>query len=390
MKKILITGLSFILLLAGLSARAQTAKVKTVVKSQIHIHNNHGWGHGGQHVPGVWDAYIEDDKVYIDMTGEDWESGRTFPLSELGALPGSTEGSFNMTRESGTITFKGVFEGGKGHGFYKFAENPTFKAYLQQKGYTGLDTELMLHIFMTDINKGYFEYLAANGYGSVSNSQLKDLAEQDLNRKALGDYFTLFKTENYGHPSLDKVVELREHGVNAKFVNSFHEMGYKENIPLDKALELRDHGVSPDFISSFLKMGYKDISLDKATELRDHGVNPQFISSMQDMGYKNISLDKAQELRDHGVNEQFFNTLKELGYKNVSLDRAQELIDHGVNANFIRSIRDLGFSDVSLDKAQELVDHGVNASFIKKMKNKGVKVNTLDEYIKLRDTGFNE
>jgi hypothetical protein len=359
MKKILVTGFSVILVLAVCAYSAQSQEK---VKVKVADKDNEGWSNfGGNHVPGTWAAYIEDEKVVIDFTGEDWNTRRRFLLSELGTLPTGGEGTFKIAREAGTATFKGVFEGGKGFGFYTFAEDARFKAYLEQKGYSGLDKELMLNIFLTDISKSYFEFLKVNGYASVSNRQLKDLAQQNLDRKVMEDYFSLFKSESWGHPPLDKIVELREHGVNARFVNSFHQMGYKQNIPLDKALELRDHGVSPDFIVSIQKMGYGDITLDKATDLRDHGVSTEFIQSIQEMGYKDITLDKAQELRDHGVNPEF-----------------------------IRSIAALGFKDLTLDKAQELRDHGVNAEFIKKMRDKGVNVHTLDDYIRLRDTGFNE
>ncbi|MDB5131094.1 MAG: hypothetical protein JWR02_843 [Mucilaginibacter sp.] len=355
MKRNVIAGLFIAALFPALLSHAQSrVKVKVAVK------NMHTGVNGGNHVPGTWAAYIGDEKVHIQFTGEDWNTGRTFPLTELGVLPAGNEGTFSMTREAGTINFKGEFAGGKGHGFYTFAENASFKSYLQQKGYSNLDKELMLDIFFTDINKSYFEFLKENGYAGVSNQQLKDLAQQDLNRKVMDDYFALFKAEGYGRQPLDKIVELREHGVNARFVNSFRQMGYHEKIPLDKALELRDHGVTPEFITSIQQMGYEKISLDKAVELRDHGVNPEFISSIQQMGYKDITLDKAQELRDHGV-----------------------------NPDFIKSIHALGFNDVSLDKAQELRDHGVNAEYIKKIKDKGMNIHTLDEYIRLRDAGFN-
>src|SRR5476651_1495363 len=115
MKKILIACLSAALLLGVYMVSAQI-KVKVKVKTTTR-HDGDGWGFGGSHVPGTWVAYIEDAKVYIDFTGEDWNTGRTFLLSELGTLPGSTEGSFKLTRESGTVTFKGEFEGGKGRGF---------------------------------------------------------------------------------------------------------------------------------------------------------------------------------------------------------------------------------------------------------------------------------
>src|SRR5665213_153298 len=161
-----------ILLFVGLSLNAQTP-VKVKVKVNEHFHSG---SFGGNHVPGTWTAYIEDQKVYIQFTGEDWDSGRTFSLAELGTLPRANEGAFTVAREAGTITFKGEFAGGKGHGFYTFAENPSFKSYLEGKGFSGLDKELMLHIFLTDINKNYFEFLKVNSYVKITNDQLKDLA----------------------------------------------------------------------------------------------------------------------------------------------------------------------------------------------------------------------
>jgi hypothetical protein len=363
MKKIFLTGLSVILLLTVISCQSfsqQKVKVKVKVENNDDEDGNWSYSRNG-HAPGEWDAIIKDDVINIQFYGKDWNNGRNFPLAEFGALPTDKIGEFNLNRESGKMNFKGVFLNHFGHGTYTFEENTPFKAYLQQKGYTGLDDELMMSIFFTDISKSYFEFLKENGYANVSNGQLRDLAEQNLTRKVFEEYLALCKAHSWGHPSLDKIVELREHGVNARFVNSFAQMGYKENIPMDKALELRDHGVSPEFITSIQKMGYGEMTLDKATELRDHGVNPEFIESIQKMGYGKLTLDKAEELRDHGVNPEF-----------------------------IKSIAALGFKDLTLDKAQELRDHGVNAEFIKNMRNKGVKVETLDDFIRLRDTGFSE
>jgi hypothetical protein len=354
MKKIIISVLSLALLLSVYGVNAQSSRKNREVNDK----EDFGWNsRGGHHVPGIWTAYIENDKVYMELTGDDWSTGRIFSLTELGTLPEGNEGHFTVTREAGTITYTGIFAGGKGKGFYKFAQNEAFKTYLQQKGYTALDKDLLLQLFLTDIGKNYFEYLKANGYAAVSNKQLNDLAYQGITHKVLDEYFNLFKTEGYGHQSIDEIVTLREHGVNAGFVNSFHQMGYK-NIPLDRVLSLRDHGVDPGFIAQFTKMGYKNISLDEAQELRDHGVNPEFIERIQQMGYKNITLDKARELQDHGVNPQF-----------------------------IESIKALGFKEISLEQAQQLVDHGVNASYIQKMKGKNANVHTLDDYIRLRDTG---
>jgi hypothetical protein len=357
MKRLFITCLSVIFLLTAFSGSVLSQQKAKADKKDGDDDND--WSFGGNHTPGTWDAAIKGDQINIQLYGPHWSSGRSFPVAELSVLPDGKIGEFTLTREAGKMTFKGVFQSHFGHGSYQFTENAGYKTYMAQLGYKGIDSELLLNMFFTDINKAYFDYLRTNGYTKINNEELKDLAEQGMTHKVLADYFELFRTENYGHQPIDKLVELHEHGVNPQFVRSFHEAGFK-TVPLDKALELRDHGVSPAFIAEFKKMGYGNISLDQAQDLRDHGVNPQFISSIQNMGYKNVTLDKAQDLRDHGVNPEF-----------------------------IKGIQALGFKDLSLDQAQELRDHGVTIAYIQKTKAKGLSnIHTLDDYIRLKDTGF--
>jgi len=391
MKKIVLTTLSAVFMLTlfcGKAAAQQKVKVadkdKAVEKDDDD--NRPGWNNNA---PGTWDAVIKDDEVNIQFYGKHWSNGRNFNVSDFGTLPIDKIGEFSLTREAGKISFKGVFQNHWGHGTFQFDENAGFKTYLAQKGYTDLDYELMFSVFTTDINKAYFDFMKENGYAPISNSQFKDLAEQDMNRKVMEDYFNLFKTESYGHQSLDKIVELREHGVGAKYISSLHQAGYK-GFSLDRALELRDHGVTAEYITEIKKLGYPNLTLEKAEELRDHGVSANYIESLHKMGYTDVTVDRAEGLRDHGVSADFISSMQKMGYKDITLDRAENLRDHGVSAEFIREISDLGFKDLSLEKAEELRDHGVSAAFIKKMRDKGVKVTTLDDFIKIRDTGFSQ
>ena len=390
-RRILLITLPAVFMLAVLCGSAfSQQKVKVVVKEKHEdrdLSGNMHYGRSGQE-PGTWDAVIKGNEINIQFYGKEWTDGRNFNVADFGTLPMDKFGEFSLTRDAGKMTLKGVFQDHWGHGTYKFEENTAFKSYLEQKGYSGLDEERMISVFTTDINKGYFDFMKENGYAQISNNQFKDLAEQDMSRKVLEEYFALFKTEGYGHQSLDKLVELREHGVSAKYIGSIHAMGYK-GFSLDKALELCDHGVTAAYIAEVRKMAKGPVTLDQAESLQDHGVSSRYVASLKKMD-PNMTLEKAQELQDHGVSIGFINSLESMGYKNVSLDRAMELVDHGVSANFIKSINDLGFKNLSLDKAEELVNHGVSADFIKKMKGKGIKLHTLDDYIRLSDTGFSD
>ena len=308
--------------------------------------------------PGVWSAYINNDRVRIEFGGLHWNSSASFQLSELGTLPTGTAGTVTVKRDAGTVTFNGTWSNGAGHGTYVFIEDPAFKSYLESEGFKVVSDELMIHLFFTNINKAYFAYMKENGYQGIGIDQLKDLAYQNMNQRVMSAYIELFKKEGYGKVSLGQLVELREHGVDPGFISELHAAGYA-HVSLEKALEARDHGVTPEFISDMKKAGARDISLDEAIELRDHGVTTEFIQGFRDLGYTNISLERATELVDHGVTVEFIRDLQKMGFKNISPDRAQELVDHGVTVEFIRRMQEKGLKDLSLDEYVKLRDAGM-------------------------------
>jgi hypothetical protein len=308
--------------------------------------------------PGLWSALVVGDQVHIQFGGHHWSSGASFALSEVGPLPTDKQGSFTVKRDAGTVTFNGIFDGKRGHGTYAFEADPTFSSYLAQEGFTSISETLMIHMYFTNINRAYFAFMKENGYTGITLNELKALAEENMNQHVMSNYLELFRKDNYGKVSLERVVQLREHGVSPSVIVRFHEIGYTD-VPLDKAVELVDHGVDPDFVEDMKKIGQRDITLDEAIELRDHGVSVEFVRKLTDMGYMNVSLEKAVEL-----------------------------VDHGVSANFVRGFRDMGFKDISLDEAVRLVDHGVSVAFVKRMQDKGLKNMSLDEYIRLRDGGM--
>jgi hypothetical protein len=123
--------------------------------------------------PGLWSALVRDDKVYIQFGGRHWSSGATFELSELGALPVDKPGSFTVKRDAGTVTFNGSFDGKRGHGTYSFEEDPTFKSYLAQEGFSSISESLMIHLYFTNINKAYFAFMKENGYTGITMNERK-------------------------------------------------------------------------------------------------------------------------------------------------------------------------------------------------------------------------
>ena len=352
MKRIILPGIAMLALTTMLWSSTAAQDTKSDSRDDDNSYNSDFPDN-----PGLWSALVRDDKVYIQFGGHHWSSSATFSLVEVGALP-TDKGSFTVKRDAGTVTFNGIFEGKRGHGTYSFEEDAGFKSYLQQEGFSKISESLMIHLYFTNINRAYFAFMKENGYTGITMTELKDLAEQNMNQHVMTGYLELFRKDNYGNVKLEKIVELREHGVSPNVIVAFHDMGYKD-VPLDKAVELVDHDVNPEFVADMKKIGQRNITLDEAIELRDHGVSVEFVKELQDMGYTDVSLQKAVEL-----------------------------VDHGVSAGFIKGFRDLGFKEIPLTKAVELVDHGVSVEFVRRMQDKGFKNMSLDEYIRLRDGGM--
>jgi hypothetical protein len=279
--------------------------------------------------PGLWSALIVDDQVHIQFGGRHWSSGASFALSETGPLPTDKQGSFTVKRDAGTVTFNGIFEGKRGHGTYSYEEDPTFKSYLTQEGFSSVSETLMIHLYFTNINKAYFTFMKENGYTGITMTELKQLAEENMNQHVLSNYFELFRKDNYGQVKLEQIVVLREHGVSPSFIVKFHDMGYSD-VPLEKAVELVDHGVSANFVRGFRDLGFKDLSLDQAVRLADHGVSVSFVSEFKQLGFADLTLKKAVDLADHGVSVEFVKRMQDKGLKNLTLDEYIRLRDGGM------------------------------------------------------------
>src|ERR1700759_4635852 len=105
MKKIIINFLSIAVLVTAFYGTALSQQKAKADKDDDD--DNRSWN---GRTPGTWDAVIKDGKVNIQFYGKNWSNERNFNAAELGTLPTDKIGEFSLTRESGKMIFKGVFQ----------------------------------------------------------------------------------------------------------------------------------------------------------------------------------------------------------------------------------------------------------------------------------------
>jgi len=128
-------------------------------------------------------------------------------------------------------------------------------------------------------------------------------------------------------PKQEEVAKHQEPSADTSRINY---LGF-QNLTLDKLIEMKEHGVTADFILGLRKLGYTDFTPNQAIELRDHGVNIDFVRDLVDMGFKQPSLRKLVELRDHGVTSEYISACKNKFGKLLELNDYIKLRDAGIN-----------------------------------------------------------
>ncbi|NIP14551.1 MAG: hypothetical protein GWM88_07410, partial [Pseudomonadales bacterium] len=92
-------------------------------------------------------------------------------------------------------------------------------------------------------------------------------------------------------------------------------------------------GVSSDTVAELAAAGIDDLTIDQLIKLRTHGVNAEYVTRMMQAGLTGApSVDQIVKLRTHGVSATWVEELAEAGYGGLSIDELVKLRNHGISA----------------------------------------------------------
>jgi hypothetical protein len=407
----------------------------------------------GMETEGYWFAIIKDDKVNIRFSDEkmddddfDLKSGHsfnatTFKLSELGAIPKGTSGTFNINREAGKMEMTGKFEGNTGMGTYKFVADKAYVDYMNKELKETLDKDEQMAFFFINIKKEFLTMLRSEGYKDVTKDDLIPVAALGIDKayissirnagfkevslenlvplKALGideKYITEIRSAGYKNVTSEQLVSFKAQGIDKKyiesvrqmkgdkgskdddaddivsykamnidaaFINSFKAVGY-DKIPHGQLFEFKALGVTPEYIKSWQDAGFKNLDADDFTGMKSQNVTPEYMKSFTDMGYKNIKPEELVAFRALGITPEFVKSFEAIGYKNIDIDELPALKAQNITPEFIKSFEAVGFKDIDLDEIVAVKAVGVTPEYIKDMKSKGFNYTKLQKYVTLK------
>ncbi|MDP9048726.1 MAG: M56 family metallopeptidase, partial [Bacteroidota bacterium] len=394
--------------------------VKTKVKSHS---NTQRWSNNNE-TEGSWFATIKNDKVKIEFRSDsdehNWSSNSNFMLSEFSALPRDKKGDFTLTREAGTITFNGKFDGNQGYGHYKFKANAEFKNTLTGYGITGVEEGDEFAFFIINIKKDYIIMLEGNGFKHLTKDELISMGalkvdapyirfwkemgytltpDELVSGKALGinsEYVSEIRKAGYTHITFEQLVSFKATGVTGKYIAGLHGADVKINnsghvankLSADEVVSVKALNVDEPYVSGIQKAGYTNVSLNELTSMKAVGVTPEYIESFRAAGYKNISADGLVSLRSLGVTPEFVKSFAALGYKNISPDDLSSMKAVGVTPQFIESLQAAGYHNISVDHLISIKSLGITPEYAKSFEAAGIKNIPIDELSSIKALGI--
>ncbi|MGB3798833.1 MAG: hypothetical protein WA952_03400, partial [Lewinella sp.] len=330
-----------------------------------------------------WTARIKGDEVcfhLIETSGErnyHSDTQRCFDEADLGTLPRGSMGNFSMTREAGTLLFRGIFDGDTGTGTFDFEPSAAFEEALRSAGYVSYNNRELVHFFYSDITASYLEYLVRENF-NPDHEELVQLAVFNINQSTLTAVLADLDAAGYDRPDLETIVQLRIFDIDAAYVNALAGAGYRD-LNLEDVIQAKIHDLTPEYITEIAELGFADVDFDEIISLAIHDVDANYVAELREAGYTGLSADEVVASRIHNVRPEYVRALGKAGLTDLTLEEAQSASIHGVDAEYVSELAELGFENLSIDDVIGAKIHGVNARRAKEMQDLGLEINDIDD-----------
>jgi hypothetical protein len=265
-------------------------------------------------------------------------------------LDHSGPAKFTYVQDVATVECQGTFGWGRGTGSFTITANPRFAAELNGMGFASPDHEQIFLLLVTGTSLDFIREVH-NAHIASSLQDVLDMAAHGVNAQYIHDV----TRTGYRDLKAQDYIAMRDHGVEARFIQELKDAGYQ--IDSDQVIQLKDHGVDSGFMHALGTYGLKPNAGDLVS-LRDHGVTPDYLRDLRDAGYDTVRSEEIIALRDHGVGREFVLATHDLGYR-FTPGELVEMHDHGVDGKYLRTIRDSGMKNLSAEQIVRLHDHGV-------------------------------
>lgn len=355
---------------------------------------------------GTWFATIKKDKISIRFEDEELNNNynrNDFLLAECKNLPTTERGTFALTREPGTISFTGKFDGDVGMGSYEFKADDSFFAFLEKEGITSNKEKDGMVFYMIKLKKDFIKILKSEGYFQISKDDLIPLAAMNVT----GEYIASLKKAGLMGLSLQDIIPLKALEVDTAFIKDIKNSGYK-NITASKLITLKAQGIDGNFLrtvkneSETVEQVEKILQAPKINTRTDHKTNgndddelgmaivkkvlsisADVIKSFDEAGFK-FSDEELVAMKTLGITAEYCKSFDKIGFGKLSSEDFISMKALSLTATDYNDYKKLGFKTLTIDDIISAKATGTTPKFISDLQKKGYNYNSINKYVEKR------
>ena len=158
-----------------------------------------------------------------------------------------------------------------------------------------------------------------------------------------GSFLAALVAAGYGNLSVEDIIDLKNNGVSADFLNRVHQSGLGKLTP-KQLIQLRNNSVSPEFVKEIREAGLGSISTEEIIDLRNNGVDAAYVRAIESAGLGTYTKQQIVQFRQSGVHPELLRSLKDAGFQNVEPREIIDLQNNGVGARSFQEARQYGSS----------------------------------------------
>lgn len=402
------------------AAYGQSTRGEQITEEHSHSHNEGG----NATTEGAWFATTKKDKLCFEFkSGDDdrtWSNNTCIARSELTGLDGVGKVSFQLVRESGTMSFTGQFDGEQGYGHYSFKADPAYISFMKDHEVSLSNDNNLLAFFMLDIRKDYVQMIHDNGYPHVSVNNLiamtamhidreyihgwkemgfTDISENDLiAAKAMNidrAYVEDMQKAGYEHLPVDKLIAFKAQGIDGAYVRKLRAAGLSGDgaaagapaapvpsagapvpapapvnviSPLpeaDQMIAFKALKIDSDYVAGLRAVDYSNIPMQDLVTLRSLDITPDFIKSFAAIGYLHPDIQSLITLKSLNITPAYIKGFQDIGFDIVPIEVLPSLKSLDITPAYIKSFQDIGYKHLSLEALPALKSTHVTADYIK-------------------------
>jgi beta-lactamase regulating signal transducer with metallopeptidase domain len=114
-----------------------------------------------------------------------------------------------------------------------------------------------------------------------------------------GSFLAALVAAGYGNLSVDEIIALKDHGIDARFLADFSQSGW-EKMAARELIEMHDHGVPAEMLRALRDAGFQHLEIDKVIGAYEQGVRPGTLKEATQYG-THLTLSQIVKLKQAGV-----------------------------------------------------------------------------------------